>query len=151
MAGNRDVSASRRRRRGLGLRLAGEDARRSLDGAEPKLLQALGPPARSRRKAHLNHKNYDMEMIDHDNQLPKKKVTPYEPIWIHTENESQPVQIVVMRIEKNLIHGYVSAPKYRPSELATSGTASSLTPVSAHVPANGNDGQTQPSTNPPPQ
>jgi len=88
-------------------------------------------------------------MIVDDNQLTKKKVNLYEPIWINTENESQPVQIVVMRIEKNLIHGYVSAPKYRPSELATSGTASSLTPVSQHVPATANDSQTQPTTNPP--
>jgi len=75
-------------------------------------------------------------------------VNLYEPIWIHTENESQPVQIVVNRIEKNLIHGYVSAPKYRPSELATSGTAGTVTPVAAHVPAS--DSPAQPHSEQPP-
>jgi hypothetical protein len=58
-------------------------------------------------------------MIVDDNEFNKKKVSLYEPIWIHTENERQPVQVVVNRVERNLVHGYVSAPKYRPSELAT--------------------------------
>jgi len=133
------------------LQKRGERSYTEFDLMKAKQFQRIGPLTLSLRKADIKHKNYDIEMIVDDNQLTKKKVNLYEPIWIHTENESQPVQIVVMRIEKNLIHGYVSAPKYRPSELATSGTASSLTPVSAHVPANGNDGQTQPSTNPPPQ
>ena len=84
---------------------------------------------RQPRKADTKHKNYDLEMIVDDNQMSKKRVNLYEPIWIHTENESQPVQIVVNRIEKNLIHGYVSAPKYKPSELATSGAVSTLTPA----------------------
>jgi hypothetical protein len=70
-------------------------------------------------------------MIVDDNQLTKKHVNLYEPIWIHTENESQPVQVVVNRVEKNLIHGYVSAPKYKPSELAAADSAT-VTPVAAH-------------------
>jgi hypothetical protein len=47
---------------------------------------------------------------------------------------------VVNRVEKNLVHGYVSAPKYKPSELASSG-APTVTPVSAHP--------QQPDQNPP--
>jgi hypothetical protein len=74
--------------------------------------------------------NYDMMMVVDDNQLSKKRVNLYEPIWIHTENEAQPVQIVVNKISKNLVHGYISAPKFRPSELAAA-SASSVTPVSA--------------------
>jgi len=133
------------------LQKRGERSYTEFDLMKAKQFQRIGPLTLSLRKADTKHKNYDIEMIVDDNQLTKKKVNLYEPIWIHTENESQPVQIVVMRIEKNLIHGYVSAPKYRPSELATSGTASSLTPVSAHVPPNANDTQTQPTTNPPQQ
>ncbi len=62
-----------------------------------------------------------------------QRVGPLTLIWIHTENESQPVQVVVNRVDKNLVHGYVSAPKYKPSELAagTSGVAA-VTPVSDH-------------------
>jgi len=60
-------------------------------------------------------------------------VNLFEPIWIHTENESQPVQVVVNKISKNSVHGYISAPKYRPSELAASDTsAATVTPVAEH-------------------
>ncbi|HEV2101415.1 MAG TPA: hypothetical protein VGR58_01435 [Candidatus Acidoferrum sp.] len=132
------------------LQKRGERSYTEFDLMKAKQFQRIGPLTLSLRKADTKHKNYDLEMIVDDNQLTKKKVNLYEPIWIHTENESQPVQVVVMRIEKNLIHGYVSAPKYKPSELATSGTASSLTPVSQHVQPDSS--QPQPSTtNPPPQ
>jgi uncharacterized coiled-coil protein SlyX len=133
------------------LQKRGERNYTEFDLMKAKQFQRIGPITLSLRKADTKHKNYDIEMIVDDNQMSKKKVNLYEPIWIHTENESQPVQIVVNRIEKNLIHGYVSAPKYRPSELATSGTAGALTPVAAHVQANGSDSQTQPSTTPPQQ
>lgn len=133
------------------LQKRGERNYTEFDLMKAKQFQRIGPITLSLRKADTKHKSYDIGMIVDDNQLTKKKVNLYEPIWIHTENESQPVQIVVNHIEKNLIHGYVSAPKYKPSELATSGAPGSLTPVSAHVPANGNDAQTQPSTTPPPQ
>jgi hypothetical protein len=133
------------------LQKRGERSYTEFDLMKAKQFQRIGPITLSLRKADTKHKNYDIEMIVDDNQMSKKRVNLYEPIWIHTENESQPVQIVVNRIEKNLIHGYVSAPKYKPSELATSGAASTLTPVAAHVDANANGSQTQPSTNPPQQ
>jgi len=127
----------------------GERSYTEFDLMKAKQFQRIGPITLSLRKADTKHKNYDIEMIVDDNQMGKKKVNLYEPIWIHTENESQPVQIVVNRIEKNLIHGYVSAPKYKPSELATSGAAGTLTPVAAHVQPNAS--QTQPTSNQPQQ
>jgi len=133
------------------LQKRGERSYTEFDLMRAKQLQRIGPITLSLRKADTKHKNYDLEMIVDDNQMSKKRVNLYEPIWIHTENESQPVQIVVNRIEKNLIHGYVSAPKYKPSELAASGAASTLTPVAAHVDANANGSQPQPSTNQQPQ
>ncbi len=133
------------------LQKRGERSYTEFDLMRAKQFQRIGPITLSLRKADTKHKNYDLEMIVDDNQMSKKRVNLYEPIWIHTENESQPVQIVVNRIEKNLIHGYVSAPKYKPSELAASGAASTLTPVAAHVDADANGSQTQPSTNQQPQ
>ena len=133
------------------LQKRGERSYTEFDLMKGKQFQRVGPVTLSLRKADTKHKNYDLEMIVDDNQMGKKKVNLYEPIWIHVENESQPVQIVVNRIEKNLIHGYVSAPKYKPSELATSGAPGTLTPVAAHLQPNGNDSQTQPSTNQPQQ
>jgi hypothetical protein len=132
------------------LQKRGERNYTEFDLMKAKQFQRIGPITLSLRKADTKHKNYDLEMIVDDNQMSKKRVNLYEPIWIHTENESQPVQIVVNRIEKNLIHGYVSAPKYRPSELANSATTGSLTPVSGHVPAN-NPAQAQPNSNQPQQ
>lgn len=104
----------------------GERSYFEFDLAKSKEFQRFGPLPLSLRKTDTKHNSFDMALIVDDNQLMKKKVNLYEPIWIHTENESQPVQIVVNRITKDVVHGYVSAPKYKPSELA----ATSLSPVS---------------------
>jgi len=103
------------------------------DLTKSKQFQRFGPLTLSLRRADAKHMNYDVAMVVDDNQLSKKRVNLYEPIWIHTENESQPVQVVVNKIGKNFVHGYISAPKYRPSELAASGTAAAtVTPVAEH-------------------
>jgi hypothetical protein len=109
----------------------GERSYFEFDLTKSKEFQRVGPITLSLRHTDTKHKNYDLQMIVDDNQLTKKHVNLYEPIWIHTENESQPVQVVVNKVDKNLIHGYVSAPKYKPSELAAVGTAT-VTPVAAH-------------------
>ena len=109
----------------------GERSYFEFDLTKSKQFQRVGPLTLSLRRTDTKHKNYDVQMMVDDNQLTKKHVNLYEPIWIHTENESQPVQVVVNRVEKNLIHGYVSAPKYKPSELAAIG-APTVTPVAAH-------------------
>jgi hypothetical protein len=119
----------------------GERSFFEFDLTKSKQFQRVGPLTLSLRKADTKHKSYDLEMIVDDNKLTKKKVNLYEPIWIHTENDSQPVQVVVNRVEKDLVHGYVSAPKYKPSELAaSSANAATVTPVAAH--------QQQPDQNP---
>jgi hypothetical protein len=122
----------------------GERSYFEFDLSKSKQFQRVGPLTLSLRKADTKHKSYDLQMIVDDNQLTKKHVNLYEPIWIHTENESQPVQVVVNRVDKNEIHGYVSAPKYKPSELAAAGTAT-VTPVAAHPQApDQNPNQPQP-------
>jgi uncharacterized coiled-coil protein SlyX len=113
----------------------GERSYFEFDLSKAKQFQRVGPLTISLRKADTKHKSYDLAMIVDDNELQKKKVNLYEPIWIHTENDSQPVQIVVNRIDKDFVHGYISAPKYKPSELAAVGSAS-VTPVSTKSPAN---------------
>jgi hypothetical protein len=103
------------------------------DLTKSKQFQRFGPITLSLRRTDAKHMNYDVSMVVDDNQLSKKRVNLYEPIWIHTENESQPVQVVVNKIGKNFVHGYISAPKYKPSELAASGTsAATVTPVAEH-------------------
>lgn len=109
----------------------GERSYFEFDLTKSKQFQRVGPLTLSLRHTDTKHKNYDVQMIVDDNNLTKKHVNLYEPIWIHTENDSQPVQVVVNRVEKNQIHGYVSAPKYKPSELAAAGAAT-VTPVAEH-------------------
>jgi uncharacterized coiled-coil protein SlyX len=114
----------------------GERSYFEFDLTKSKQFQRVGPITLALRRTDTKHKNFNLDMIVDDNRLSKKNVNLYEPIWIHTENESQPVQIVVNKVEKNLVHGYVSAPKYKPSELAVSSSASTgtptVTPVAAH-------------------
>lgn len=112
----------------------GERSYFEFDLTKSKQFQRVGPLTLALRRTDTKHKNFNLDMIVDDNRLSKKNVNLYEPIWIHTENESQPVQVVVNKIGKNFVHGYISAPKYKPSELATSGTAAaaSVTPVAEH-------------------
>jgi hypothetical protein len=110
----------------------GERSYFEFDLSKSKNFQRVGPVALSLRKSDTKHKSFDLQLIVDDNQLTKKKVNLYEPVWIHTENESQPVQVVANRIDKDHIHGYVSAPKYRPSELATAAATTNVTPVAGH-------------------
>lgn len=97
-----------------------------------KSFQRTGPIELSLRKADTKHKSYNLQMLVDDDTLSKKNVNLYEPIWIHRADDPQPVQIVVNHIEKDHVHGYVSAPKYKQSELAsnvTSGAAGSAVAV----------------------
>ena len=111
----------------------GERSYFEFDLTKSKQFQRVGPLTLALRKADTKHKSYNIEMVVDDNKLSKKNVNLYEPIWIHTENESQPVQVVVNRVGKDTVHGYVSAPKYKPSELAAGAAGTvSVTPVAAH-------------------
>jgi len=116
----------------VALEKRGERSYFEFDLSKSKQFQRYGPVTISLRKADTKHKCYDLAMIVDDNELNKKKVNLYEPIWIHTENGGQPIQVVVNRIEKDIVHGYVSAPKYKQSELAalSSSNSSSATPES---------------------
>jgi hypothetical protein len=55
----------------------------------------------------------------------------------YTPDSPQPVEVVINDISKDHIHGYVSAPKYRQSELASMSSAG----------ANATPGQDQGTTN----
>ena len=116
-----------------------------------KQFQRFGPITVSLRRTDAKHMNYDLMMVVDDNQLSKKRVNLYEPIWIHAESSGQPLQIVVNKISKNAVHGYISAPKYKESELAAaSASGATLTPVSSTTPADPNRPNPQPEQPQPP-
>jgi cell division protein FtsB len=111
-----------------------------------KHFSRVGPIMLSLRRSDTKHKNFDVAMMVDDNELSKKKVNIYEPIWIHREGDPQPVQVIINRVEKNSVQGYVSAPRYKNSELtpvltsvsspvsATPATDTSSTPASPQQP-----------------
>jgi len=81
-----------------------------------KTFQRIGSLRLSLRKADAKHKSFDLAMMVDDNELQKKKVNLYEPVWINLESEQ--LELVVNKITKDHIQGYVSSPKYKKSELA---------------------------------
>ena len=98
------------------------------------------------RKADTKHQRYDVNLIVDDTQLTKKGVNLYEPIWIHRADDPQPIQIIINKIERDHVHGYVSSPKYRQSELTN---ASYSAPANSGTTGN-SDQKNQPAAAPPP-
>jgi len=85
-----------------------------------KSFQRVGPLNVSLRKVNEKHKRYNLAMIVDDMQVDKKDVNVLEPVWITLADRPQPVQLVVNKIQKDRIEGYVSEPKYKNSELSAS-------------------------------
>jgi len=119
------------------------------DLAKSKQFQRFGPLTLSLRRTDAKHRNYDLSMVVDDNRLDKKRVNLFEPIWINSESGGQPVQIVVNKIGKNEVHGYISAPKYNESELAAGASGAALTPVSDKTAADPNRPNSRPEPQPP--
>lgn len=83
-----------------------------------KNFHPAGPVGVSLRKANTKHQYADLELLVDDRQLSKKHLNLYEPVVFYPSDERQPVELVVISITKNHIHGYISGPKYKSSELA---------------------------------
>lgn len=99
----------------------------------------VGPISIALRKTDPKHKQYNIAMVVDDNQIQKKNVALYEPISLRDSDNSQPVEIVVNKIDKDHIHGYVSSPKYSqaqmtPTSAPASGSAT-RTPATDSAPA----------------
>jgi len=94
-----------------------------------KEFRRVGPLSLSLRKVNTKRKSYDLAMFIDDNQMQKKSVNLYEPVWINLEDRPQPVELVVNQIGKDQIQGYISEPKYKKSELGdTASTAPAKAP-----------------------
>jgi uncharacterized coiled-coil protein SlyX len=125
----------------IALQKRGERNYFEFDLSKSKQFQRWGPVMLSLRKADPKHQSFDLVILVNDEELTKKKINLYEPVWIYEKTGQQPLQVVVNRISKDLVHGYVSAPKYSQEELA-----SNVTPVSApsSVPSQTTNSQLQP-------
>lgn len=87
------------------------------DLEKSKQFTHTGPVGISLRKANTKHQYADLELVVDDRDVSKKHLNLYEPAMFYPDEEHQPLELVINSISKNHIHGYISAPKYRASEL----------------------------------
>ena len=105
------------------LQRKGERNYYEFDLDKAKRFMAEGPIGVRLRKANVKHQFADLELLVDDVSLTKKHVNLYEPAVFYAAESEHPVELVINKVTKNHIHGYVSAPKYRRSELAAMGQA----------------------------
>jgi multidrug efflux pump subunit AcrA (membrane-fusion protein) len=109
------------------LQRKGERNYYEFDLNKSKQFQRTGPVSVELRKADTKHMYADLELMVEDARLQQKHVNVYQPIMFYPPDSATPMELVINQVTKNHIHGYVSAPKYRQSELkaAADGTAGS--------------------------
>ena len=107
------------------LQRKGERNYTEFDISKSKEFQHKGPFGIRLKKANVKHQYADLELIVDDRNLSQKHINLYQPVMYYTPDTPQPVEVVINDISKDHIHGYVSAPKYRQSELASMSTATS--------------------------
>lgn len=101
------------------LQKRGERNYTEFDLSKSRDFARTGPFSVKLRKANEKHQYADLDLIVDDRTLTQKHVNLYQPVMFSTPDSPQPVQVVINQISKNHIHGYISAPKYRQSELAS--------------------------------
>jgi hypothetical protein len=105
------------------LQKKGERNYTEFDLSKSKQFQREGPFGIRLKKANNKHQYADLELMVDDRNLSQKHVNLYQPVMFYTPDSPQPVEVVINDISKDHIHGYVSAPKYRQSELASMSSA----------------------------
>jgi len=101
----------------------GERSYFEFDLTKSKQFSRKGPLSVSLRKANEKHQYADLELIVEDRTLSQKHVNLYQPAMFYQPDSTQPMELVINQITKNHIHGYISGPKYKQSELAASSDA----------------------------
>ena len=96
-----------------------------------KNFQRVGPISLSLRKVNYKHKSFNLTMMIDDFKLDKKNVNLYEPVWITLTDRPQPVELVVNKVSKDQITGYLSESKYKKSELSANAPALVANPAPA--------------------
>ena len=114
------------------LQKKGERNYYEFDIAKSKSFQHEGPLGVRLRKANSKHQYADLDLIVEDQTVSQKHVNLFQPAMFSTPDSPQPAELVINSISKDRIHGYVSSPKYRQSQLAS---ASNDNPTSSQTTA----------------
>ncbi len=110
------------------------------DLGREKTFHPEGPIGLRLRKANTKHQYADLELLVDDRSLTQKHVNLLQPSIFYAADSEAPVEIVINSVGKDHIHGYVSAPKYRRAELASTTASQSATATTANAT---NDGTPQ--------
>jgi len=109
------------------------------DISKSKEFQRNGPFGIRLRKANVKHQYADLELMVDDRSLTQKHVNLYQPVMFYTPDTPQAAEVVINEVTKDHIHGYVSAPKYKKSELTAMSSAPSSGAPAATQTASTND------------
>ena len=129
----------------------GERSYYEFDIAKSKQYAHSGPFGVRLRKANIKHQYADLELMVDDRSLSQKHVNLYQPVMFYMPDNGQPVELVINSITKDHIHGYVSAPRYRQSELASMESANTNSSTSTQAADANNARPPQRQKLPPPQ
>jgi hypothetical protein len=110
-----------------------------------------GPISIRLGKANSKKGYADLMLIVDDRNLQQKHVNLYQPAMFYEPDSPQPVEIVINDISKDHIHGYVSAPRYKQSELASNDSGSAGTDSDIVTPGTGASGQSNSNVQPAPR
>jgi hypothetical protein len=106
------------------LQKRGEHNYYEFDLAKVKQFQRAGSLGVRLKKASTKHQFADLDLMVDDVNVSQKHVNLYQPVMFYASDNGRPVELVVNKISKDRIHGYVSEPKYRQAELASMSPAS---------------------------
>jgi hypothetical protein len=101
------------------LQKKGERNYYEFDIAKSKEFSHEGPMGVRLRKANTKHQYADLDLLVEDQTVSQKHVNLYQPAMFYMPDSPLPAELVINSITKDRIHGYVSSPKYRRSELAS--------------------------------
>ena len=94
----------------------GERSYYEFDLDKSKQFQREGPVGVRLAKANTKREYADLELMVDDFKVSKKHVNIYEPVMSYSASKRQ-IEVVINKIGKNHIHGYVSEPKYKGGDL----------------------------------
>ena len=110
------------------------------DITKSKEFKHEGPISIRLSKANSKRGYADLLLIVDDRNLQQKHVNLYQPSMFYEPDSPQPVEVVINDISKDHIHGYVSAPKYRKSELDAMASNNASSTPNPQQSANSNEG-----------
>jgi multidrug efflux pump subunit AcrA (membrane-fusion protein) len=82
------------------------------------------------KKTSVKNHRFNLDLLTNDMQIPKTNRTIDEPIFFSTGGSKTFLELVVNKVDKNQVSGYISTPKFSQPELETPATA---TPSSASL------------------